>query len=215
MFYVGLSLHEELEVFSIINSKAKGLSSSLLDFHDATLSSDLGSERPELFIALYLNNSEDSPWYRQLDLGGLSTSGLMRRASLRTMQKAVKRFLSHSQILKVEPVEVAARMVADFWAAAAFLLRSPWENPRKYLVTKGVGVYALMGIAADLYREGIGQTIDRRYFEFKLSEFVNDIDWSSEGDLTGLGGEAGVKAALDLLRKARSGNRLRLVKNGQ
>jgi len=88
MCYIGLSEREEMEVFNVINSKAKGLSSSLLDFHDATLTQDLAGERPELFIALYLNNSSGSPWYRQLDLGGISTSGLMRRASLRTMQKA-------------------------------------------------------------------------------------------------------------------------------
>jgi DNA sulfur modification protein DndB len=214
MFYLGLSINEELEVFNIINGKAKGLSPSLLDFHDATLASDLSAERPELFIALYLNNSQDSPWYRQLDLGGLSTSGLMRRASLRTMQKAVKRFLSQSQILQLQSVEIAARVAADFWSAVAFLLRSQWENPRKYLVTKGVGVYALMGMAGDLFHESNGQSVDRRYFERKLSEFITEIDWGSEGDLSGLGGEAGVKAALDILRRSRSKQGLRLVKNG-
>jgi DGQHR domain-containing protein len=214
MCYLGLSEREELEIFNIINSKAKGLSSSLLDFHDATLAADLAGERPELFIALYLNNNNESPWCRQLDLGGSSTSGLMRRASLRTMQKAIKRFLSQTQVLQLHSVESAARVVLDFWAAVAFLLRPAWDSPRKYLVTKGVGVYSLMGIAADLYREGVGQSVDKRYFINKLSEFITDIDWGSEGSLKGLGGEAGVKLALDLLRTTRGKRQLRLISNG-
>ena len=105
-----------MEVFNVINSKAKGLSASLLDFHDAQLASDLVGDRPELFIALYLNNETGSPWYRQLDLGGNATSGLGRRASLRTMQKAVK----VSSIARVcyhgRSPEATARLVLDFWA---------------------------------------------------------------------------------------------------
>src|SRR4030095_579038 len=96
--FVGLSALEEMQIFNIINSKAKGLSTSLLDLHDSRLCEDLASERPELFIALSLKSDESSPWYQQLDLGG--TSGKQRRASLRTMQKAVRRFLNRSEILK-------------------------------------------------------------------------------------------------------------------
>lgn len=85
MCFVGLTEREEMEVFNVINSKARGLSASLLDFHDAHLASDLANERPELFVALFLRNESTSPWHRQLDLGGNSTSGLGRRASLRTI----------------------------------------------------------------------------------------------------------------------------------
>src|SRR5262249_53988597 len=46
MSYIGLSEREEMEIFKIINSKAKGLSTSLLDFHEATLAGDLAAERP-------------------------------------------------------------------------------------------------------------------------------------------------------------------------
>lgn len=76
MCFIGLSEREEMEVFNVINSKAKGLSTSLLDFHDAQLAGDLAADRPELFVALHLNNDSQSPWHRQLDLGGQKTSGL-------------------------------------------------------------------------------------------------------------------------------------------
>jgi hypothetical protein len=185
-----------------------------LDFHDATLANDLAKERPELFIALYLNNMSESPWHRQLDLGGTGTSGLMRRASLRTMQKATKRFLNQTQILNKHSAERAGKVVLDFWAAVALLLGTAWDNPRRYLVTKGVGVYSLMGIAADLSNECLLQTPDKRYFTNKLSEFITEIDWTTEGAMKGFGGESGVTLALTLLRNTRDKRSLKLISNG-
>ena len=214
MCFVGLTEREEMEVFNIINSKAKGLSTSLLDFHDATLATDLARERPELFIALHLNNNSDSPWYRQLDLGGSSTSGLMRRASLRTMQKAVKRFFGQTKILRLHNPAAAAQIVLDFWGAVAIVLREAWDSPRQYLINKGVGVYALMGIAGDLYLENMGEGCDKRYFTTKLAEFITDIDWSSQGPLKGFGGEGGVNSALSLIREKRKRPRIKVLSNG-
>jgi len=211
MCYLGLSEREEMEIFSVINSKAKGLSTSLLDFHDATLAQNLASDRPELFVALQLNSNPDSPWYRQLDLGGTTTSGMRRRASLRTMQKAVKKFLSQTRALKVHSCEDVTRIVIDFWCAVAVVLKSDWDNPRKSLITKGVGVYALMGLAGDLYQGCAPHNPDKRFFVNKLSTFITDIDLSSTGALRGLGGEAGVKSALAMLRHARAQHDLRVV----
>lgn len=213
MCFVGLNEREEMEIFNVINSKAKGLSSSLLDFHDATLASDLARDRPELFIALNLNSNSDSPWYRQLDLGGDGTSGLMRRASLRTIQTAVKRFLRQTGILKKGEPEAAAMILLNFWAAVAVVLKKEWDNPRHYLLSKGVGVYSLTSIAADLYLEA-KVPCDKRYFTARLSEFITEIDWGSNGPLRGFGGEAGVNSALEIIREKRNARRLKLVSNG-
>jgi hypothetical protein len=202
-----------MEVFNVINGKAKGLSTSLLDFHDAELSADLAADRPELFIALFLKNEARSPWYRQLDLGGTSTSGMTRRASLRTLQKAIKRFLAKTKITRTQSSDFAAKVVLEFWQAVAVTLPEQWSNPRKHLVTKGIGVYALMDIAADLYREA-PQTFDKRYFAAALSDFVNEFDWSTNGPLKGLGGEGGVKTAVGLIREARKKAKLKVVANG-
>ena len=216
MCYLGLSEREEMETFNVINSKAKGLSTSLLDFHDARLTDDLAQERPELLIALHLNSNTDSPWYRQLDLGGNSTSGLLRRASLRTMQKAIKGFLRQIKGLPQTP-ELTAQFVLDFWSVIAFLLREAWDHPRQYLINKGVGVYALMGIAADLYKEAhaSGQSPDRRFLTNRLAEFITEINWSGNGPLGGLGGEGGVKTALQAIRATRNKKRLKLVRHAK
>jgi DGQHR domain-containing protein len=211
MCYLELSSREEMEIFKVINSKAKGLSTSLLDFHEATLIRDLAAERPELFIALQLNSNSDSPWHQQLDMGGSSTSGLLRRASLRTMQTAVRRFLTQTKALHGHSCEDVTRIVMDFWSAVSIVSQKAWDSPRRSLITKGVGVYALMGIAGDLYSECPGPIPDKRYFTHKLSEFITDVDFSSTGIFKGLGGESGVKSALAELRNHRASRKLKVV----
>lgn len=213
MSFVGLSEREEMEVFNVINSKARGLSTSLLDFHDAQLSEDLAGDRPELFIALLLNNDARSPWHRHLDLGG--NSGMSRRASLRTMQKAIKRFLAQSKILTTHSTEDASRVVLEFWAAVVMAMPMEWNNPRKHVLTKGLGVYALMDVAADLYREAAPASAwDRHQFAAALADFCADFDWSTSGPLNGLGGEAGVKIAVEKIREVRRKSRFKVIANG-
>lgn len=215
MCFVGLTEREEMEVFSVINSKARGLNTSLLDFHDAQLSTDLATDRPELFVALYLKNEPASPWHRQLDLGGGSTSGMARRASLRTLQKAVKRFLGRTRLARAQSMDDVARMVLDFWIAVTVTMPEPWAHPRKHFLTKGIGVYALMDLAADLYMEApTGAICDRRYFTAALSDLADTFDWTTEGPLKGLGGESGVTTAVSLIRAARKKARFKVVANG-
>jgi DGQHR domain-containing protein len=203
MCFIGLTEREEVEVFNVINNNAKGLSTSLLDFHEADLVTDLANEKPELFIVLHLNNNIESPWYRQLDVGGASTSGLLRRASLRTMQKGVKQFLAQTRILRLHSPEAAAQIVLDFWSAVALILREAWENPRRYVINKGIGVYTLMAIAADLYKENAEGHCDKRYFVTKLATFVTRLDWTSQGPLKDFCSKGKLSSVLDFVRDKR------------
>src|SRR5260370_15451592 len=164
MSFVGLTEREEMEIFNVINSKAKGLNSSLLDFHEASLSADLAADRPEIFIAIYLRNESTSPWYGQLSLGGHSSSGMTRKASLRTLQKAVYRFVQRTGILDHATVSAAAQTVLHFWSAVPVVLSEQWGKPRTHVLTKGVGVYCLMEVAADLYVEAGDRGCDKGYF---------------------------------------------------
>ena len=206
MCFLGLTALEEMDVFRIINSKAKGLSTSLLDFHDAQLATDLCRERPELFIALQLNIHDESPWRRRLDLGGESTSGLARRASLRTMQKAIRDYLlSPTRIHERETVEAATAVVLAFWQAITDVLPQAWNDPRRHMITKGVGVYALTGLLGDIYRDrGSAAACTRRTLRSEIASFADEVDWSGKGTLKGLGGESGAKEALRLLRDFRN-----------
>lgn len=216
MSFIGLSIEEEMEIFKTINSKAKGLNSSLLDFHEARLTKDLSQTKPELYISLRLNENELSPWFQRLDLGGNRTIGLHRLASLRTMQKAVKRFLKESQLLESPDQVDAESVVMAFWIAVKFVLRTQWDNPRKNLLTKGVGVYSLMSLAADIYKEFLNSnaSLIEEYFIVALSDFAPYIDWSNTGPLQGYGGGSGVEKALDYLRNERRRITMKMVSHG-
>lgn len=213
MCFVGLSEREEMEVFSIINGKAKGLSSSLLDYHTAHLTESLATERPELLIALQLNEIESSPWYRRLNLGGKTTSGLQRIVSLRMMQKAVSRFIKMTNVLSSNSAEDVLALVLDFWLAVVAVLPEQWANPRRHILTKGIGVYALMTIAADIYIEcrDAGRVCNKRAFISALADFASFIDWSNSGPLKGLGGQSGVSAAVEYLREYRNRKRYKVI----
>lgn len=213
MIFLDLSEREEMEVFSVINGKAKGLSTSLLDFHQSALCDDLAHDRPEIYVALLLRNEPSSPWHRQLDLGGTSFSGMGRRASLRTMQKALKRFVSPALKQTGGNVDAAAGLALEYWKAVAAVLPVQWAAPRNHMLTKGVGVYALTQIAADMVAEIPPGSLSgaRRFFESCLSDFAPSFDWSSAGPLRGLGGESGVASAVAMLRSWRQRPTLRLA----
>jgi DNA sulfur modification protein DndB len=216
MCFIGLSEREEMEIFSIINGKAKGLSTSLLDYHDAQLSDALAEERPELFIALQLNSLEDSPWHKKLNLGGKTTSGLKRIVSLRMMQQALYEFLKATKLSSKEPIGTIVQIVLDFWRAMVAVLPDQWADPRRHMLTKGVGVYALMRIAADIVLEcrEAGRACDKRAFTTALGDFVELIDWSTSGPLKGFGGQGGVKQAVEYIRDIRKRARYKVV-NGK
>jgi DNA sulfur modification protein DndB len=207
MTFLGMTVEEEMEVFRTINGKAKGLSSSLLDFTEARLlGEDLPRANPDLYVALRLHEDPASPWYKRLDLGGERTMGMKRTASLRTMQMAVKRLVRAAQWEQPPHANDIAAFAMDFWRAVAFVLPEQWAAPRRHMLVKGIGVYALMSMAGLFVREGIDSNtrVDFDYFVGRLSDFVDQVDWGNEGPLHGFGGGAGADAAFQMLMQVRS-----------
>lgn len=207
MVFLGMSVEEEMEVFRVINGKAKGLSSSLLDFTEARLmGEDLAIEEPELYVALRLHEDPDSPWYRRLNLGGDNTVGTKRIASLRSMRVAVRRLIRSANWKSTPAASRIASLTIDFWRAVQFVLPQQWAVPRNHVIVKGIGVYALMSLAGAFIEEarGQGREPDFDFFVARLSDFADQVDWSNNGPLHGFGGVAGADAALQLLLQVRS-----------
>lgn len=211
--FIGLSEKQEMAVFNTINSKAKGLSGSLLDFHDTKLVADIEKIKPELVLAVRLNDDSASPWFKMLDLGGNRTSGMQRRASLRTMQRAVRLFLRNLKPDNFPRNDERYEIVCSFWNAVVEVLPEEWGNPRKHMLCKGIGVYSLMAIAADMCKEKdeLPNLEWQEFFRIKFGSFAQSIDWSNQGPLRGLGGEAGVREATEILRRARNKSKLKVV----
>lgn len=204
MAFVGLSEDQEMEVFRTINGKAKGLSSSLLDFTEAkSLGSDLAKVDPALFVALGLNSDRYSPWCGRLDLGGVRTVGTKRIASLRTMHQAVLRFFKETKLGDSVTAETMLRYAIAYWRAIVITLPEQWKDQRHHLLSKGIGVYALMSLAGQLVRESRNEAITVDFFVSKLSDFVDQIDWSNHGPLEGFGGAKGADMALKMILEVR------------
>ena len=212
--FIGLSEKQEMAIFNTINSKAKGLPGSLLDFHETKLVEDIEKEKPELVLAVRLNDDPSSPWYKMLDLGGNRTSGMQRRASLRTMQRAIRLFLRNISDHRSSTQRNALYdVVLAYWNAVVTVLQDEWNAPRKHMLCKGVGVYSLMALAADMYQEKdqLPHLDWDDYFRIKFGTFAQSVDWSNQGPLKGLGGEAGVKEATKILRLARDESKLKAI----
>jgi len=204
MSFIGLSEAQEMEVFRTINGKAKGLSSSLLDYTGAkALGADLAEVDPALFVALGLNRESESPWCGRLDLGGGNTVGPRRIASLRTMHQAAQRMLKAGQVGdKVDAAAWLERSIA-FWKAVVVVLSEQWAAPRQHMLCKGIGVYALMSLAGHLVREAGDRPLTVDYFLIKLSDFLDQIDWTNHGPLEGFGGSKGADMALKMILEVR------------
>jgi len=153
MAFIGLNVREEMAMFVTINSKAKGLSSSLTDFHQSNLINDIVANAPHLFISRKLNDDPSSPWFKMIKLGGNSTSGLKRKTSLRMMQKSIQRYLIKTHFVEKHGAEKSYEVIADYWRAVSKVFNKEWNDQRHYLLTKGIGLYALMNLLSDYVLE--------------------------------------------------------------
>jgi len=202
MAFVGLDIKKEMSLFSVINSKAKGLSTSLTDYLQSQLLDDVINEAPHIFIAKRLNEDPGSPWYKMIRYGGETTSGLKRRTSLRMMQKSVDRYLKRVKKGNSLDIEEQYFVILSFWNAVRNVFRYAWDNHRKHLLTKGLGLYSLMLLLGDLVIERNLNVLDETSFMQCILPLKDRIDWSSKGMFSDAGGQKGASQVYEKLKKA-------------
>lgn len=201
MAFIGLDLRAEMALFTIINSKAKGLSSSLTDYHESNLLTNLSEDAPHLYIARRLNDDSNSPWYQQIRYGGETNSGLKRRSSFRMVQKTVHKFLREIDHIPLGVADDIYQLIAEYWWAIRQLFPKDWANPRKSLLTKGIGLYSLMRLLPELLSNT--NPIPKSCNEYTkiLAPLASSIDWASKGMFAGAGGQKGVAEVYQHLKK--------------
>ena len=201
MSFLGLDLREEMALFNVINGKARGLSSSLTDYHESTLLADLASEAPHLYIARRLNEDGESPWYRRIRYGGENSSGLKRRTSLRMMQQSVRRFLTRVEHEAPTNIDDRYRLVRDYWLAVRRVFLQEWDDHRHHLITKGIGLYAMTYMLADFVTlKGMGAATCED-FERALGPLRGHVNWSSKGPFANVGGQKGALDVYEQLKR--------------
>ena len=201
MSFIGLDLRTEMAHFVTINSKAKGLTSSLTDYHESKLVSDLANEAPHLFISRQLNDDPVSPWFKLIRYGGETTSGLKRKTSFRMMQKAIVRFLNQTKKIDLGDATEKYLIVCAYWNAIKELFPAEWVDHRHHLITKGVGLHSLMRILGDIVSNKGPGDLSAEYFRSQLEGLLGKIDWRTKGPFSDAGGQKGVQEVHAVLRE--------------
>jgi DGQHR domain-containing protein len=198
--FLGLTPLEEMRIFGVINSKAKGLNASLTDYHESRFK-DVTREAADLHIATLLNDDPHSVWYRRVNLSGAATQGTNRPVTLRGMRNAVFLFLQHALIRDL-PIEAQYQIVAAFWAAVAATWPKAWSDPRKHFLAKGIGVQGLSLLAGDIVKLAMRaeEALSEETFARHLVPLRN-LDWANTGPFRGLGGRSGAREVHERLAR--------------
>lgn len=194
--FLGLSPRDEMAVFNVINSKARGLSSSILDYHATKLAPRMEDVQLDLYIAKTLNDDPTSVWHAKIKLGGAGTQGAHRRVSLRGLRTATREMLRRCPqgwTAGLSPLETYV-IVRDYWSAVAATWCDAWQRPREHLLAKGVGVTALALLGGELITAVVkrGDRPGLPAFSVDLSA-VADVDWRNDGPFKAFGGRHGAE----------------------
>jgi DGQHR domain-containing protein len=202
IIYFNLSKEEEIEIFTTINDKHKGLTKSLVDAHNYSLAKKPEEELPHLAISWQLNNDPDSPWHDAVNTGGISqsTPGSKRTITLRTFQEANKVLIS-GPVCQFADYAKKYEAVKNYWQAIATIFSEAWAAPRKHLVTKGVGIAALAELGKWVIQDCLGKD---DVSVAAISEYVKKLegfDWANQtSPIKLIGGQKGAKGAAEAFK---------------
>lgn len=191
--YLGLTPAQEMSIFNIINSKAKGLSPSLLDYHSTKLVPNLDAVEPALYIAKKLHEDRGSVFFGRVKLGGAGNQGTTRRVTLRGLKSGIEILLRRSPLGRADiPIDKKYAIVRAYWEAVSHTWPSAWKAARAHLLTKGVGITALSQLAVDALTSVLTheQTPTVTTFTEFLAPLAN-VDWTNSGTFRGFGGRTG------------------------
>ena len=202
MAFIGLDLRGEMAMFTTINSKVRGLHSSLTDFHQSNLVENLVKDAPYLYLARQLNENCVSPWFQMIRYGGETSSGLRRRTSLRMMQTAIRHLLVRIRAVDGYSVMGVLDLLFNYWGAVATVFDAEWQSPRESLLTKGVGLHAMTELLGTLVQKNKRLNIGRDEFIVVLKSLKGNVDWGRKGTFADAGGRKGATAAHEKLRRS-------------
>jgi DGQHR domain-containing protein len=135
--FLGIDVAEQAKQFKIINSKQKGVPTSLLyDLLDLTKDGTYVQQRGHE-LASRLNDDSESPWYRQIDLTG-SGDGLITQTRVVT---AVENLISERGALYQYSEEEQYGILRNYFTSIKTVFPSDWGSKNSVL-TKALGFSA-------------------------------------------------------------------------
>jgi DGQHR domain-containing protein len=144
--FLNLDVAEQAKQFKIINSKQKGVPTSLLyDLLDLTKDGTYVQQRGHE-LASRLNDEPESPWYQQIDLTG-SGDGLITQTRVVT---AVEGLISERGALFQYSEEEQYGILKNYFTAIKTIFASDWGNKNSVL-TKALGFSAWLIVLPQVF----------------------------------------------------------------
>jgi DGQHR domain-containing protein len=156
----GVDAYEEMRYFHVINTRHKGVPTDVVDRHLLAMREAEGSalieregERNYLraratMLADILDTNISSPWRGKIRMPGdaPSPAHLMRQHGMVTSLDPVVR----DSLMKRVSDDEAAKLLLNFWCAAAACWKPAFETPGEYAIQKTIGAGALHQIFPDV-----------------------------------------------------------------
>lgn len=191
---------QEISIFKDINNNQKRMNTSHLDNIEARLTPEelLKAQDPQLFIARKLGQDSDSPLFERVYEGGKKKTTEI--IPLRTLKTGLEYMLSRTTKLKqLNDADAQYKLILNFFKAVKKWNPKAWDEPKKYITLRGVGLWATCFIGADV----IDRTLTKGKFSVdqmtKILKSGREWDWSNTGTFQGYSGRGGAVKISDLV----------------
>jgi len=200
VFFRNLPRRQEMINFSIINDTQKGINTSL------TLSL-LGELRENLEdwkikahdIVHRLNRDPDSPWFEHINMTG--AKGMHRPVNLASFANALKPLLRQHSFFQTMELSDQVLLLKRFWNVNRDMFPNAWSEPRRHILLKTLGVYAMSQVAAYVFELCAAHGGD--FSQERMQEYLSPLagfDWHRDtSPFRALGGMKGCKEASAML----------------
>jgi DNA sulfur modification protein DndB len=176
---------EEIKLFDIINSKAKGIGTSLSKYLNRN-NDDIS------WVATNLILKPNSPFYYKGTLIGKRNNS--RHITLQNLYNVVN-LLTKNSALEEIPKEKLLSITLFYFESIRILLPEQWNDNKSFRLSHAISLYALAIAGNDLINNNFlkkSQQPDSTKILSKLNNLTL-IDWSNNGDLKYLKGIGGSK----------------------
>jgi DGQHR domain-containing protein len=193
-----LTLQEEITLFRDINDNQRRMNTSHLDNIAARLTPEEIRKRedPPLYIAKKLGEDQQSPFFDKVYEGGRKPGYFM--IPLRSLKSGIRYMLSQPTKLSALPdPDAQYRVIRNYFSAVKQWEPKSWNEPTKYLLLRGAGLWAICFIGATVVDRTLGSG------KFGVSDMLAVLqsgdrwDWSKNGDFAGYSGRGGATRIRD------------------
>jgi DGQHR domain-containing protein len=195
-----LSLEEEIILFRDINDNQRRMNTSHLDNIEARLTPEeqLKLKEPDLYIARTLGHDEDSPLYERIYEGGKKAHG--QDIPLRSLSLGISYMLNRPTKLRaLRDADAQYKVIRNYFLAVKQWQPSAWQEPRKYLVLRGAGLWAICLIGADVIDRALTKGTFTNEAMYEILTSGKNWNWSNKGDFQGYSGAGGAQKISDFV----------------